>query len=64
MPPKLEDLILSICRKHPEGVPDRVLAAELPETLVDDRAVAINSLLSSLKLQVCVGRYVHLQQVS
>jgi hypothetical protein len=47
-----------------QGVPDRVLAAELPETLVDDRAVAINSLLSSLKLQVCVGRYVHLQQVS
>lgn len=35
----------------PQGVQDKVLDAELPDVPVNDRALAINSLLSSLKLQ-------------
>jgi hypothetical protein len=35
-----------------QGVQDTVLEADLPEVSVNDRALAINALLSSLKLQV------------
>ena len=36
-----------------QGVQDTVLEAELPGVAVNERAEAINSLLASLKLQVC-----------
>ncbi|EFN57447.1 hypothetical protein CHLNCDRAFT_59631 [Chlorella variabilis] len=52
---KVEELILTVCRKHPEGVQDTALEAELPSVAVNDRAVAINSLLASLKLQILVN---------
>lgn len=98
LPLQVEDLILSVCRKHPEvsrevlvlasallgpfatckppfrsiavtcidllgalllllllqGIQDTLLEKELPDVPVNDRAMAINALLSSLKLQVGV----------
>lgn len=36
-----------------QGVQDTVLEQELPNLSVNDRALAINSLLSALKLQAC-----------
>lgn len=48
-------MILAFCRKHPEGVLDTVLEAELPDVAINDRAVALNSLLASMKLQIMVN---------
>ena len=44
---KVEELVLAVCRKHPEGVQDTALEAELPGVAVDERAVAINALLAA-----------------
>ncbi|KAL4425784.1 hypothetical protein ABPG75_009800 [Micractinium tetrahymenae] len=52
---KVEEMILAVCRKHPEGVQDTVLEQELPNVSVNDRALAINALLSALKLQILVN---------
>ncbi|PSC67959.1 DNA-directed RNA polymerase III subunit RPC6 [Micractinium conductrix] len=52
---KVEEMVLAVCRKHPEGVADTVLESELPDVSVNDRALAINSLLSSMKLQILVN---------
>ncbi|KAL4445817.1 hypothetical protein ABPG77_009016 [Micractinium sp. CCAP 211/92] len=52
---KVEEMILAVCRKHPEGVQDTVLEQELPNLSVNDRALAINALLSALKLQILVN---------
>lgn len=52
---KVEEMVLAVCRKHPEGVQDTVLESELPNVSVNDRALAINSLLQTLKLQILVN---------
>ncbi|PRW59184.1 DNA-directed RNA polymerase III subunit RPC6 [Chlorella sorokiniana] len=51
----VEEMILAVCRKHPEGIQDTLLEKELPDVPVNDRAQAINALLSSLKLQILVN---------
>ena len=47
-----EAAILEQCRLHPEGIPDQDLAQKISHIPVNDRAQAINSLLSSRKLQI------------
>lgn len=40
-----------------QGIQDTLLEKELPDVPVNDRAMAINALLSSLKLQVGAGAH-------
>ena len=47
-----EAAILEQCRLHPEGIPDQDLAQKISHIPVNDRAQAINSLLSSRQLQI------------
>ena len=47
-----EAAMLEQCRLHPEGIPDQDLAQKISHIPVNDRAQAINSLLSSRKLQI------------
>lgn len=47
-----EAAILEQCKLHPEGIPDNDLAAKISHIPVNDRAVAINALLSARKLQI------------
>ncbi|KAI3438602.1 hypothetical protein D9Q98_001025 [Chlorella vulgaris] len=55
MSKRVEEMILAACRKHPEGMLDTALEPELPGVTVNDRAEALNSLLSSHKLQILVN---------
>jgi|UniRef100_A0A7R9T920 DNA-directed RNA polymerase III subunit RPC6 len=47
-----EAAILEQCRLHPQGIPDADLAMEIAHIPVNERASAINALLSSRKIQV------------
>ena len=47
-----EAAILEQCRLNPEGIPDAELAETIAHIPVAERAQAINSLLSSRKLQI------------
>mmetsp|Transcript_31278 Transcript_31278/g.99768 ORF Transcript_31278/g.99768 Transcript_31278/m.99768 type:complete len:291 (+) Transcript_31278:254-1126(+) len=48
----LEDSILNLCSKFPDGLPDNVLEKELPMAAAEDRAIAINGLLIAHRLQI------------
>ena len=53
--PLTADRCPPICTAHRsllQGVQDKVLEAQLPDVEVTERALAINALLSALKLQV------------
>jgi DNA-directed RNA polymerase III subunit RPC6 len=47
-----EAAILEQCKLHPDGIPDGDLAAKISHIPVNDRALAINALLSARKLQI------------
>ncbi|GAB4817070.1 hypothetical protein N2152v2_004116 [Parachlorella kessleri] len=51
----VEELVLATVEKHAEGASNEVLEAELPDLPLEQRAVAINSLLQAERIQLLLN---------
>lgn len=51
---QLEQAIIGACKKHPQGLTDELMGQEIENVSVEERAAALNALLSSHTLNVMV----------